>query len=62
MKHVGDMRVQVDRWPLNGSDDAPHILSVIVVALYPKKPSKADIINALQTTAADMLRATTGAR
>jgi len=56
MKHIGDMRVQVDRWPLEGSENAPYILSVILVALYPAKPSKSDIINALQVSAADILR------
>lgn len=57
MKNVGDMRVQVDRWPLLDDEGGPYILSVIVVGMYPGKPSQADIINALRNTAADILRA-----
>ena len=55
MKHltinrIGDIRVQVDRWPITDTfpkPSVPHVLTMICVAMYDREPSKREMIQAL---------------
>jgi hypothetical protein len=49
IKRIGDMRIQIDRWPLDDAgqrvDKAKHLLTVIIVAAFTEKPNDLTIAN-----------------
>jgi hypothetical protein len=55
LKRKGELRVQVDRWPLTDAGVAEHVLTVIIVGAYPAKPDTATILQAI-SDAATILR------
>jgi len=47
----GQLRVQVDRWPLTDAGVSEHVLTVIIVGAYTRKPTLSEIINACDDAA-----------
>jgi hypothetical protein len=48
MKRKGELRVQVDRWPLTDAGVSEHVLTIIIVGAYTAKPDIAAIRRALK--------------
>jgi hypothetical protein len=51
MKRLGDLKVQVDRWPTSENPMHPYLLSVVIVGMYRSRPDQDTIVRAIEDAA-----------
>jgi len=54
---MGELRVQVDRWPTTENPEHPYVLTIITVCMYDKKPDHKTIVKAVSDSL-EILKAT----
>jgi hypothetical protein len=51
MKRIGDLKSQIDRWPLSDLPKSPYMVSIVTLCMFTGKPSEEDIARVLDDAA-----------
>jgi len=51
MKRIGQLKSQIDRWPVSEDENTPYVLSVVTLCLFVGKPEKEDIARVMEDAA-----------
>jgi hypothetical protein len=52
MKRIGELKSQIDRWPLSDDKNTPYVLSIVTLCMFKAKPEKEDIARVMDDAAA----------
>ena len=47
-QRIGELGLQIDRWPVTGSEDHPYLLSMVCITMFDSKPSEQDVVNVMK--------------